>query len=262
MKNLILSYSSGYSWDKIKVWNISAKNTNNDVCNLFLTPTQELIDACNEHNIQFSGFSVNSNKPPNNLRFLFQYKYLMSVKDRYSHVIVTDSRDVYFHHDPFPILNQIMSKTNKPIVCGSECILYKDEQWGNGNLNEGFGYVYDEYKTQEICNVGVLCGEVQAIAELCLMIFTMSFHNPASVSDQSSFNILMGTKLISDKVAITRPSDGLMVHLGTVGVQKFRDKLIEVPSWDESKIPNINNNVIPIIHQYDRINTNNWELLN
>jgi hypothetical protein len=257
VKKLFLSSSSGYKWDQIKTWNLSAKKTGHDVCNLLINPSQELVDSCNEYRVSAVGYNLQQmNKPPHNLRFLLQYKYLMSVKDIYSHVVLTDSRDVYFHSDPFPRLIELLGSRN--IICGSECIAYQDEHWGNGNLKEGFGYVYDEYKTQEICNVGVLCGTVEAVAELCLMIFTMCYHNPASVSDQSSFNILMGTEFGRKTIQQVRPSDGLMVHLGTVGVQKFRDKLIEKPTWDDTGLPIVNGTAIPIIHQYDRVDTSKW----
>jgi hypothetical protein len=257
VKKLFLSSSSGYKWDQIKTWNLSAKKTGHSVCNLLINPTKELVDSCNEHQVSVVGYNLQqTNKPPHNLRFLLQYKYLMSVKDVYSHVVLTDSRDVYFHSDPFTRLIELLG--DKDIVCGSECIAYEDEHWGNGNLMEGFGYVYDEYKKQEICNVGVLCGKTEAVAQLCLMIFTMCFHNPASVSDQSSFNILMGTEFGRKSIRMVRPSDGLMVHLGTVGVQKFHDKLIEKPTWNEMGMPTVSEKVIPIIHQYDRIDTSKW----
>jgi hypothetical protein len=257
VKKLFLSSSAGYKWDQIKRWNLSAKNTGHDVCNLLINPNADLASACAENGVDAVCYNIQqTNKPPHNLRFLLQYKYLMSVRDIYSHVILTDSRDVYFHSDPFPILIELLG--NKDIVCGSECIAYQDEHWGNGNLMEGFGYVYDEYKKQEICNVGVLCGKTEAIAELCLMIFTMCFHNPASVSDQSSFNILMGTEFGRKSIRMVRPSDGLMVHLGTVGVQKFRSRLIEIPTWDENGLPMVGGKVIPIIHQYDRVDTSKW----
>jgi len=262
VKKLFLSSSSGYKWDQIKTWNLSAKKTGHDVCNLLINPTKELVDSCNEHEVSVVTYNLQqTNKPPHNLRFLLQYKYLMSVKDIYSHVVLTDSRDVYFHSDPFPHVKSVLDAMGKDIVCGSECIAYKDEHWGNGNLMEGFGYVYDEFCGNEICNVGVLCGKTEAVAELCLMIFTMCYHNPASVSDQSSFNILMGTDFGRKRVAISRPSDGLMVHLGTVGVQKFQDKLTQKPSWAEGEIPSTFGRAISIIHQYDRIDTSKWELI-
>jgi hypothetical protein len=259
-KKLFLSTSSGFDWNTIKRWNMSAKNTGHDVCNLLINTNKELVDTCHNNGVNVVGYNVQSNKLPHDMRFLLQYKYLMSVKDQYSHVIITDSRDVYFSNDPFPKLLSIMKKTKKDIVCGSESICYKDESWGDGNLREGFNYIHEEFRNNEICNVGVLCGTTEAIADLCLLIFTMCYHNPAGVSDQSSFNVIMGTKFGKETVAITRPSDGLMVHLGTVGVHKFRDNLIEKPTWDETLIPEINGVTIPIVHQYDRINTSKWNL--
>jgi len=254
MKKLFLSSSAGYNWDHIETWNLSAKKTGHDVCNILINPANDLIESCTVNQVGAIAYSIrNTNKPPHNLRFLLQYKYLMSVADKYSHVVLTDSRDVYFHSNPFPLIERLMEQRKRSIICGSECIAYQDEPWGNRNLMEGFWYVYDEYKTREICNVGVLCGDVRCVAELCLMLFTMCYHNPASVSDQSSFNVLMGTAFGQEKIAVTKPSDGLMIHLGTIGDQKFKDKLTEKSTWDESKLPMIDDIVIPIIHQYDRI---------
>ena len=115
--------------------------------------------------------------------------------------------------------------------------------------------MYDQYREAEIANVGVLCGEPRLLAELCLLIFTMSLHNPARVSDQSSFNVLLGTEFGQQNIAITRPSDGLMVHLGTIGLEKFQHALLERPQWDLQELPHINGELIPIIHQYDRLDS-------
>jgi hypothetical protein len=71
----------------------------------------------------------------------------------------------------------------------------------------------------------------------------------------------MGTDFGRNRIAVTRPSDGVMVHLGTVGVEKFRDKLTEKPTWNESGLPMVGEKVIPIIHQYDRIDTSKWGVL-
>jgi hypothetical protein len=183
----------------------------------------------------------------------------MSVKDQYSHVIVTDSRDVYFHHDPFPKLLKIMEKTKKDVVCGSECILYKDEGWNNKNLQTGFGYLYDEIKDKEVCCVGVLCGKTQAVADLCLMIYMLSLNNPAGIVDQISLNVILATEFGKEKIAITRPSDGLIVHLHVMRTNSdYVDKITEKPSWDENLVPAVNNIPIPILHQYDRLDPNVW----
>lgn len=262
MKQLILSTSMGYDWSKIKTWNLSAKKTGHDVCNLLINPDQELLANCRAHGVDAVHYKAEAGpRAQHNLRFFFQYKYLMSVAEQYSHVVLTDSRDVFFHHDPFPRLNELMQQTGKAIVCGSECIRYQDEAWGSDNLRQSYGYVFNEYKSQEIANVGVLCGEPKLLAELCLLIFSMSLHNPARVSDQSSFNILMGTEFGQQNIAVTRPSDGLMVHLGTVAVEEFQDKLLENPSWDLSEFPQVDGKKIAVIHQYDRIDTQAWNML-
>jgi hypothetical protein len=114
-KKLFLSTSSGFDWNTIKRWNMSAKNTGHDVCNLLINTNKELVDTCHNNGVNAVGYNVQSNKLPHDMRFLLQYKYLMSVKDQYSHVIITDSRDVYFSNDPFPKLLSIMKKTKKDL---------------------------------------------------------------------------------------------------------------------------------------------------
>jgi len=259
MKNLILSTSANYSWDNIKLWNISAKNTKNDVCNLLINPSLNLLNECDNNGIKTVNYKTNgSSIIAYNFRFLLQYKYLMSIKDEYSHVIVTDSRDVYFYHNPFPKLSEIMEKTKKDIIVGSECILYKDEDWNNENLQRGFGYIYDEFKNNEVCCVGVICGKPQAVANLCLMIYMLTLNNPAGIVDQAALNVILGTEFGKQNIAITKPSEGLMVHLAVIGTQKYKDKIFEKPTWDENFVPNINNVAIPIIHQYDRLDPSIW----
>lgn len=253
MKNLFLSSSFGYDWSRIKNWNKSVKKIGHDSCNILINPNQQLINDCETNEAKVSVWNVQNANKPHNVRFIFQYKYLMSVAHLYERVVLTDSSDVYFNSDPFPMVEDLMKKHDKKIVCGSESIVYMNEHWGNGNLHEGFNYVYDEYKEKEICNVGVLCGETKAVAELCLLIFTMCLHNPASVSDQSSFNILMGTSFFKDTVHMSRPSENLMVHLGTVGIEKFKPWIIEKCDWNSNGLPCIKEQVFPIIHQYNRI---------
>lgn len=260
MKKLILSTSCNYNWDNIKLWNTSAKNTGSDVCNILINPSEDLLNGCKNNKINAVTYTPNKfDTTPYHLRFLLQYKYLMSVKDQYSHVIVTDSRDVYFHHDPFPKLLEIMKKTKKDIVCGSECILYKDEGWNNKNLQTGFGYLYEEIKNNEVCCVGVLGGKTQAVADLCLMIYMLSLNNPAGIVDQISLNVLLATEFGKEKIAITRPSEGLIVHLHVMRSKSdYVDKITEKPSWDEDLVPTVNNIPIPIIHQYDRLDPSVW----
>jgi hypothetical protein len=260
MKNLLLSSSIGYGWDKLEVWNESAKKTGNEVTNILINYDESSLRDIKNKNVNIVEYNIQSNKPPHNLRFIIQYKYLMSIADKYDRVILTDSRDVYFHSDPFPKLEELMQKTGKSIVCGSESILYKNEVWGNGNLKQGFDYVYDEYKNNEICNVGVLCGQPKAVAELCLLIFTMCFHNPAYVSDQSSFNIIMGTEFGKKMIHMSTPSEGLMVHMGTVSADKFQEFIIDKTNNLKGQLPSIDGNIFPIIHQYDRF-PETWSLL-
>lgn len=269
MKKLFLSSSFRYTWNDLKNWNESALKTGHEAHNILLNSTENEVDSFRGKGVHLACYNVELNNsppwnphgPPHHKRFLVQYKYLMSLKNDYDMVVVTDSRDVLFTRDPFPVISDLMKDSGKKIVCGSECVLYKDEHWGRGNLASGYPYVYEEYKNQEICNVGVLCGNVEAVAELCLLIYTMCNHNPALVSDQSSFNILMGTEMMKNKIHASRPNEGLMVHLGTVGVVDFKEKLTWKPTWKSEEIPNIDGKTIPIVHQYDRVDTSKWGVL-
>lgn len=252
MKKLFLSSSCGYNWNQIKNWNLSAKRTGHDVANILINPTQDIVNDCVENGVIPIVFNAQVNKAPHNLRFLFQYKFLKSVLDKYDLVMLTDSRDVYFSADPFPKIEYLIERHKKDIICGSESILYKNEHWGNSNLMEGFPYIYDEFKENEICNVGVLCGKTEAVADLCLVIFSMCVHNPASVSDQSSFNILMGTKFGKDLIYMSTPSDGFIIQMGTVASSKFAHHIIDKVEINYDELPSVNGVTFPVIHQYDR----------
>jgi hypothetical protein len=191
---------------------------------------------------------------PHHERFRLQYEYLKNTNEEY--VVATDTRDVIFQLNPIQWLKNNLG--NHQIVCSSEGICYEKEFWGNSNLKEGYPYLYDFYKNNRIMNVGVLGGKTKAIADLCLLIYTMCKHNPAKVSDQSSFNVLCGMNMFDNIILKTDSSFGWSLHAGTlcrtVNFDKFEGNLVEpLPKIENGIAKTYDGKTYCIYHQYDRV---------
>lgn len=281
-EGIILSTSSGYDWEKVRPWAMSALETGHHATAIFMNGEPDTLQACASAGVEARNIPVQYKKfvrdnipwlfehlylktdvpharfVPHNLRFLYQYRYLNEVSERFKNAIITDSRDVFFTTDPFPLIEELQAKTGSAILCGSECLDYAHEKWGAWNLRKSFPYVHEEYLSKEIANVGVICGDTRKLAELCLLIFTMCIFNPATFADQSSFNVLHGMSLLEKDIHMCRPSDGLVVHLGTVGPTEkqgeFEPHLTEKPPRIAGGLPvTPAGELFPIVHQYDKV---------
>lgn len=267
MKNLLIGVFSDYSWETVKPWVVSASKLEN--CEKYLVvlnadfETVENIASygikaiiCNadeEKKIVFN----KTNIVPYVERFLHLYNFLNTFGNDYKFVITTDVKDVIFQKDPFEYLENSLG--DKKLICGSECLKYKDEPWGDQNLRETFGnYIYSQFKNNEIFNVGVLGGYSEYVRDLCLNIFLGSINRPIEVVDQAVFNALISTKPYSDAVKFSRPSDGWVVHAGTTNdpskIEGFKPNLLESPvQFIDGSVVNSSDEMIYIVHQYDRI---------
>jgi len=188
-------------------------------------------------------------------RFFHIYNFL---KDRtYRYVITTDVKDVIFQKNPIEFLEQECQ--NKNLVFASESIIYKDEPWGNQNLMETFGnYIYNEFKDNEIFNVGVLAGHGYAIRDLAMNIFVASTNRPIPICDQSTFNFLISQNPYNALSKYCRSEDGWAAQLGTTGdpskAAQFDPLLLEPkPKLEGDKVVTSTGQEFYIVHQYDRV---------
>jgi hypothetical protein len=251
-KNLIIGGCTNYGINQLKPWVLSI----NEVCDentekvmVFGVGTDETRKWLIDQGFLVVEMAQVPNIPVHVLRFLSIYHYLRDTWQDYNYVITTDVKDVYFQTDPFKFL------VDRKLVIASEGLKYKDEPWGNENLFQAYGqYVHNEFKENEIFNVGTFGGESEYVKDMVFHIFTNGVNRPIPIVDQAVFNVLINTQPFKD---IVQPTVNWACELGTVmdpsKIEQFRPNLL----WDEPTIKDglvyYGDKLFPIVHQYDRV---------
>lgn len=257
MNDLLIGGFTDYDWNKIKVWVKSADEVckpNVDKVMIVGRTTQDTIDQLKARNWNLIPMSEGQ---VHVARFLSIYDYIKDRYKQYRYVVTTDVRDVVFQADPFQYLKEDLD--DKHLICGSECLKYKDEPWGNQNLYETYGeFIWNLYKDTEIYNVGVLGGTSEYMKDLVLNIAINSSNRPIKIVDQAVFNMLMSTQPYIDCTQFMRMENAWACHAGTVAdptkIDYFRPNLLEPePVWRDGKVYTWNGALVTILHQYDRV---------
>jgi hypothetical protein len=260
-KNLIIGGFTNYGNNQLKPWVLSAKEVagDNDVVLVYGNTTEETLDWLVEQGVIVIPMVQVQNVPIHVLRFLSIHNYLVQHWQKYDYVITTDVKDVYFQKDPFEIFKQpFYQDNNLKLVVASEGLQYKNEPWGNENLYQTYGqYVYEEFKNNEIFNVGTFGGHSEYVKDMVFHIFTNGINRPIPIVDQAVFNVLINTQPFKDVVWYTHD---WACELGTVmdpsKIEQFRPNLLfSEPIWKdgEVRIPPMGMRPFPIVHQYDRV---------
>ena len=260
-KNLIIGGVQNYGINELKPWVLSIEENIPDahrvICYRNISEeTQKWLANKGFELVEMPDLQI----PVHVLRFLSIYEYLRQNHEKYRYVLTTDVKDVYFQKDPFDFLekNNIGRSTNK-IVCGSECLKYKDEWWGNENLMQTYGsYVHSLFKDETIYNVGVLAGTAEYIKDLVFNIFTNGVNRPIQIVDQAVFNVLINTQPYKDVVKKASMSQAFACQAGTVAdpskIGDFRPNLLEEePVWNDGVVETFDGRPFYIVHQYDRV---------
>lgn len=261
-KDLIIGGCTNYGINELKPWVLSINEHMPEAHKVMC------VGKASEQTLNWlieQGFEIvpmpQANIPVHVLRFLSIYEYLRENWTRFNYVITTDVKDVYFQNDPFKVLDyhNIGVRDMKQIMCGTECLLYKDESWGNENLLQAYGpYVHDLFKNEEIYNVGVLGGSAEYIKDLVFNIFTNATNRPIPIVDQAVFNVLINTQPYKDVVFKAPMHLGFACQAGTVAdpskIDGFRPNLTEgEPVVDNGIVKTWGGKVFSIVHQYDRV---------
>ena len=139
MKNLLIGVFSNYNWEKVKPWVMSAKNNikNCDIVLIVLNSDFETVEKLTEVGVGVIVCNTDpekkivyhkSNFAPHVERFIHLYNFLKSAYQNYKYVITTDVRDIIFQSDPFDYIENVFSENKEyKLICGSECLKYKDE---------------------------------------------------------------------------------------------------------------------------------------
>ena len=252
-KDLIIGGCTNYGINQLKPWVLSAKEVagiNNEVVLVVGNATQETIEWLKGQYVTVVPMMQVEGIPIHVLRFLSIYEYLHKNWTKYDYVVTTDVKDVYFQTDPFKFL------VDRKLVIASEGLKYKDEPWGNENLYQAYGpYVYDQFKENEIFNVGTFGGQSEYVKDMVFHIFTNAINRPIPICDQAVFNVLINTQPFKD---IASKTIQWAAELGTImdpsKIDGFRTNLLFAePVWENGLLKDVNGHVFPIVHQYDRV---------
>ena len=263
-KNLIIGGFTNYNANQLRPWVLSAKvhagdDSDCDVVLVYGNASDETLDWLESQGVILVPMLPVQNVPIHVLRFLSIHNYLVQHWQKYDYVITTDVKDVYFQTDPFLIFKHpYYQDNNLKLVIASEGLAYKNEPWGNENLYQTYGqYVYEEFKNNEIFNVGTFGGHSEYVKDMVFNIFTNATNRPIPICDQAVFNVLINTVPYKDIVFYTHD---WACELGTVmdpsKIEKFRPHLLfSEPIWQDGlvKIPPLAGRIFPIVHQYDRV---------
>lgn len=209
-----------------------------------------------------------SNMHPNVLRFKYIHDYLLN--SDYQKIVLTDARDVIFQKNPFE--SKYLIENTYKIISSCENILFKNEEWIKNNLINTFGVdIYEANQEKEAVCAGVLAGNADSIARLCLEIYNKSAsmnevidnnrfnenlhwsqwsNNPP---DQAALNIILNSEEWIDDTAFLSANSDWNINLGVSN--KANDSLlIHNPGYmDNGIVKNDKGDAFFIVHQYDRI---------
>lgn len=257
MKDLIISCVVNYNADKIKYWINSINNSG-------FTGDKVLIsfgvDSDTEKFILDSGFELyRYEKTHRHIvidRFMAMWHFLSSSDTNYRYVVATDIKDVIFQYNPSEWLEKNMK--DKKILVSSECLKYKNEDWGNSNLYLSYPHLYENNHNNTIYNAGTMAGESNYMKDFFLHVFNLSLLGSDQQPDQAAMNILINTHPFSDLTKKANQEEGWCCQLGTTIDPKIKDKyapfLLEpIPNFVGDKFISSTGEPYCLVHQYDRV---------
>ncbi|MGO8837765.1 MAG: hypothetical protein ACLQAH_14465 [Limisphaerales bacterium] len=178
-------------------------------------------------------------------RHLLYLQYLQEHRREYNRVFLTDCRDVFFQADPFswnpaPGLHLFLEEAFNKIGMSDCHINWLRNQFGQA--------VLDEIGDKTISCAGTTFGDTNGILEyLSLMVaHAMKARNLSNADgDQGIHNYLLHKKCFS-RVTVHDNRHGPVM---TLGVMKPEAVQLNAQGW----VINDDRDVVPVLHQYDRI---------
>jgi hypothetical protein len=251
---LLIGGCHNYGWHQLKNWVKTAQRHSN--CDIAVLASD--IDGASVQKLVQEGCQVavhqhHQNLAPHVERFMYIYDYLS--KTSYDYVLMTDVKDVVFQRNPFEEL-QICGAN---LICGSEGLRYQHEPWGDQNLQQTFGaHLWNQWRTWEIFNVGVIAGTQEDVKYAALQIFLTSINRAIPICDQAVWNYLTHATGLAYSVHFSSPEEGWCAHLGTLAdptkMEQFRPHLLyKEPIFQDGLVCNYQGLPYAIVHQYDRV---------
>ena len=263
MKDVVVGFITGYTFDKIKPWvnsldrcgftgdkYIVCYDIDNTVMEELSSRNYKVVKAdLNGTNIVLSRFK--------DLWHLFTNV----IQKDYRYLITTDVKDVVFQSNPSEWLEKNINDKKINVAC--ESIHYKNEPWGDNNLRLSFGDIVHKSKRNNlIVNAGTISGEFRTMLDLALNIYFFCGRSPEYVSggggpDQAALNVLLSLEPYKSMTNVAMSESGYAAQLGTTGPQvydKFKQHLVEpVPIFKDGLVCTSEGIPFSIVHQYDRV---------
>lgn len=183
--------------------------------------------------------------PPHVSRFYDYYDYIQGKSSSFSHILISDTRDVIMQANPFQscIKGLSLGMEDVRISIGNDNFHIK---W----LTDVYGKKYlKEIAHKQICCAGVTLGDFESVKNyLATMIEefnTLPYYTMVrSNYDQGIHNKLLYSNQFQN-VELCQP---LKSHIATIGIYKREELLID----DNGNILNQDSSIASLVHQYDR----------
>jgi len=266
-RNLIIGAATGYNYNQLKPWVESIDEVCGDDVDRVLVVgniSQETRQKLVAKDFLLIDMPNMPGVPIHVGRFLAIYNYLKDTYQDYKFVVTTDVKDVYFQKNPFTWLEENLIQLK--LVAGSESMKYEDEPWGNENLMQAYGpYVHENFKKNEIYNVGTIGGYAEYVKDLMFNIFFNSVNRPIPIVDQAVYNVLLNTQPYKDITMFADQSDAWACQAGTTAdpskMEQFRPHLLDAePIFKNGLVLTGRDSYnyrketpFVIVHQYDRV---------
>jgi hypothetical protein len=248
MKDLIIGAIANYTPDKIKnyVKSINDCGFTGDKIMICYNVPNETIDYLFENKWLVAVGELNGH--PHMNRLIDIHSLLNQFEGKYRFVITTDVRDVVFQTNPSEYLEKNLKKR---ILASTENVLYRHEAWGKKNILEGYNeLLWNRYEREQSCNVGVLAGYQSDMSELLLLNYLVSqAGNTQHFTDQSSFNFIIHSELVRDKIQIEGLNANWALQIGTLDNPNL---IGEYATTIKDGLVYNSDTPFVIVHQYDR----------
>ncbi len=263
--NLIIGIANNYTFNDIKPFIISLRETGyNEDLVLFAETTDPTVKknahkyniTCIEYSAKYPFlFTVKNNDPilpPKSTkdfhlfsyRHIIYYQYLINNTQNYSHIMITDVRDVIFQANPF----NWISDSNLHCFLEATGEKIKDDHahnasWVKNALGEK---TLTLIGNNPISCAGIVIGETTAIKDYITKMTNIIITNPnaSGPTDQGLHNYLVHTdKLINMMLHKNNESPVLTIGRMPHGI---------IPLSHDKRFLNKDKSIPAILHQYDR----------
>jgi hypothetical protein len=264
-KNLVLGLASGYEFTILRplISTLKATEFQGDIVFFISNLSKSTIKSLERENVQLVQYKdsypyfenddtlqeyispeLNGKYlSPNSLRYVFYRAFLRKNALKYNWILHTDTRDVIFQKDPFLYYKE------PGLYCFLEDLSFriKDNKYNSYWIKFGFGdEMFGQMANEPISCSGVTLGTTDAFLDyLDKMVDNIVRLPNTGGLDQGIHNYLIFTSQV-EQLHLIKDDDGPVTTLTTFkpfdGI-KFNNKGL---------LLNNHNQVLPIVHQYDR----------